>query len=106
MNDKYVLLMIIISGAVTFLLRVLPFIAFRKKTPYFITYLGRVLPCAIMAMLVIYCLRDVKILSAPHAVPEFTACAVVIILHAWRRNTLLSIAGGTLCYMFIVQNLI
>ena len=106
MSDKYFILMILVCAAATFLLRALPFIAFSKRTPEFITYLGRVLPCAVMAMLVVYCLKDAELFNTPYALPELISCLVVIILHVWKRSTLLSIVIGTACYMLIVQNLI
>ena len=94
---------VLISGAITILLRFLPFIAFGKKRPEFIMYLGRVLPYSVMAMLAIYCLKGVNIFSGSHGIPEALSCLVVILLHVWRRNTLLSIIAGTALYMFLVQ---
>lgn len=96
---------ILIAGAVTSLLRFLPFIAFGKKTPEFILYLGRVLPYAVMMMLAVYCLRGVNFFAASHGIPEILSCLVVILLHVWRRNTLLSIIAGTVLYMFLVQTI-
>lgn len=90
---------------VTILLRFLPFWLFggKKSTPPIISYLGKVLPHAVMGMLVVYCLKNIDFVSSPHALPEIIACAVVVVLHLWKRNTLLSIAGGTICYMVLVQ---
>ena len=68
-------------------------------------YLSEVLPYAIMGMLVVYCLKDVSFTSAPFGIPEFLSCAVVAGLHIWKRNTLLSIGGGTVFYMLLVQYL-
>ena len=85
------------------MLRFLPFIAFGKKRPEFVLYLGRVLPPAVMAMLSVYCLKGIDLLSGSHGMPEIIACLVVIALHVWRRNTLLSIIAGTGVYMFLVQ---
>ena len=96
-------IIILIAGAVTVLLRFLPFMAFGKKTPDFILYLGRVLPCAVMMMLAVYCLRNVNFFEGSHGVPEVIASLAVILLQIWRRNTLLSITAGTLLYMFLVQ---
>ena len=89
----------------TMLTRFLPFLVFRSKrpTPRYIQYLGRVLPGAIFAMLIIYCLRDVSLLQGSHGLPELIAIAVTVGLHLWKRQTLLSIAGGTICYMLLVQ---
>ena len=103
MFDVHAGYIVIISGAVTILLRVLPFIAFGKKRPSFIIYLGRVLPPAVMSMLVVYCLRGVNILSGTHGIPEALSCAAVVILHVWKRNTLISITAGTVLYMVLVQ---
>lgn len=89
----------------TMLTRFLPFLVFRPKrpTPRYIQYLGRVLPGAIFAMLIIYCLRDVSLLQGSHGLPELMAIAVTVGLHLWKRQMLLSIAGGTICYMLLVQ---
>ena len=100
----YAILAIVIMAAVTFLLRMLPFVIFGKKqTPAFIGYLGKYLPYAIMGMLVIYCLKGVAPLVFPHGLPELIAILTVVLLHIWRRNTLLSILGGTVVYMLLVQ---
>lgn len=91
--------------AATLLTRFLPFLIFRggKPTPKIITYLGKVLPCAIIGMLVVFCLKDVSFLSQPYGIPELVGCLVVAGLHIWKRNTLLSIGVGTAVYMLIVQ---
>ncbi len=96
---------IVVATLVTMATRFLPFLIFGngKKTPGIVTYLGKVLPCAIMGMLVVYCFKDVSFLSAPYGLPELIACAVVALLHIWRRNTLLSIGAGTVFYMVLVQ---
>ena len=88
---------------VTILLRFLPFLVFRKKVPPCITYLGRVLPPAIIGMLVIYCLKDTVITSAPFGLPELIAGVMVVLLQAWKRNALLSILCGTVVYMLLIQ---
>ncbi len=99
------ILMIAVMALVTILLRFLPFWIFgeNRKTPEFITYLGGVLPFAIMGMLVVYCLKDINFMSSPFGIPEIIGCVVVTLLHIWKRNTLLSIGVGTLCYMLLVQ---
>ena len=99
------ILLIAVAVLVTMATRFLPFLIFgeKRKTPPIIEYLGKVLPCAIMGMLVVYCLKDVSFLSAPYGLPELIACAVVAALHIWKRNSLLSIGGGTVCYMLLVQ---
>ena len=98
-------LLIIVAVLVTMATRFLPFLIFgeKRKTPPIIEYLGTVLPCAIMGMLVVYCLKDVSFLRSPFGLPELIACAVVAVLHIWKRNSLLSIGGGTVCYMLLVQ---
>ncbi|MBQ3403071.1 MAG: AzlD domain-containing protein [Synergistaceae bacterium] len=103
MFDVHAGYIVLVSGAVTVLLRFLPFVAFGKRRPGFVLYLGRVLPPAVMAMLAVYCLRGVNFLTGSHGLPEAMACVVVVVLHAWRRNTLLSITAGTVLYMFMVQ---
>ena len=85
--------------------RFLPFLVFSpdKPTPKYVQYLGKALPAAIFGMLVVYCLKDVSLLGGSHGIPEAIAIIVVIALHLWQRKMLLSIAGGTVCYMLLVQ---
>lgn len=89
----------------TMLTRFLPFLIFPagKPTPKYIQYLGTVLPPAIFGLLVIYCLKDVSILSGTHGLPELISITAVVLLHIWKRQMLLSIACGTVCYMLLVQ---
>ncbi|MGN0432644.1 MAG: branched-chain amino acid transporter permease [Lachnospiraceae bacterium] len=89
----------------TMLTRFLPFILFPagKPTPKYIRYLGKVLPGAVFGLLVIYCLKGVSIFSGSHGIPELIAITLVVVLHLWKRQMLLSIAGGTVCYMLLVQ---
>lgn len=96
---------VIIMALVTAAIRFLPFIIFGKnqKTPAIINYLGKVLPHAIMAMLVVYCLKNVSFKSAGGFLPELIAGLVTSGLYVWKRNTLLSIAAGTVLYMVLVQ---
>ena len=96
---------IVVAALVTMALRFIPFLIFgeNRKTPPIVAYLGQVLPYAIMGMLVVYCLKDIPLGSAPYGIPEFIGCAVVALLHFWKRNTLLSIGVGTVCYMLLVQ---
>ncbi len=97
-------LIIAVSAVITALLRGLPFVVFgSKKTPKLITFLGKFLPYAVMGMLVVYCLKDANFTSVPFALPEFIAIAAVALIHLWKRNTLISVAGGTVFYMFLVQ---
>lgn len=89
----------------TMLTRFLPFLPFPagKTTPKYIQYLGSVLPAAVFGLLVVYCLRGVSILTGAHGLPELISIAVVVGLHVWKRQMLLSIAAGTVCYMLLVQ---
>ncbi|EET59168.1 branched-chain amino acid transport protein AzlD [Marvinbryantia formatexigens DSM 14469] len=89
----------------TMLTRFLPFLIFPagKQTPKYIQYLGKVLPAAVFGMLIIYCLKDVSVFSGSHALPELISIAAVVLLHLWKRQMLLSIAGGTVLYMLLVQ---
>ena len=104
MVNTHTFLLIAVIAVVTYLLRSLPFLVFSgRKTPAFVTYLGKVLPYAIMGMLVVYCLKDTTVLSWPYGIPELLACIVVVLLHLWRKNTSLSIAVGTACYMVLIQ---
>ena len=99
---------IIIMSAVTILLRFLPFLIFRgdKKTPEFVSYLGQVLPYAIMGMLVVFCLKNVDFVGGVHGLPEIISIAVIGIIHFWKKNTILSILSGTVCYVVIVNFII
>ena len=89
----------------TMLTRFLPFLVFReyRPAPKYIQYLGRVLPGAIFGMLVIYYLKNVSLLQYSYGLPELIAIAVTVGLHVWQRKMLLSIAGGTVCYMLLIQ---
>lgn len=105
MHDLHSILMVAVVAVVTIALRFLPFWIFgeNRTTPSLITHLGKVLPFAIMGMLVVYCLKDVSFIAAPHGIPKLLCCAIVAALHVWKRSTLLSIGAGTLCYMLLVQ---
>ena len=105
MDNLHTALMIAVMAIITALLRFLPFWIFgeNRKTPPLITYLGQVLPYAIMGMLVVYCLKVVSLLSTPIGIPELLGCACVAGLHVWKRNTLLSIGGGTVFYMLLIH---
>lgn len=89
----------------TMLTRFLPFILFPsgKPTPKYIQYLGKVLPAAVFGLLIIYCLKNVNLFTGSHGLPELLGIIFVIALHCWKRQMLLSIAGGTICYMLLVQ---
>jgi len=94
---------IAVIATVTAIFRFAPFLIFAKKTPRAILYLGRVLPHAVMGMLIVYCLKDISFIAFPFGAPELLAILLVVIVHKWRHNTLLSVAGGTLVYMLMVQ---
>ena len=97
--------LIAVTAVVTALLRFAPFWVFgeNRPTPQWLVRMGQLLPYAIMGMLVVYCLKDVTVTAAPFGSPEFLGCAIVAGLHIWKRSTLLSIGGGTLCYMLLIQ---
>lgn len=96
-------ILVAVMALVTMALRFLPFLIFRKNTPLYITYLGRVLPSAIIGMLVVYCLKDVNITDAPHGIPELIAVVCVVCMQAWKKNSILSILAGTAVYMVLVR---
>ncbi len=102
-NAGQSLAIIAVTAAVTALIRFLPFLIFHKGTPKPILYLGEVLPFAVMGMLVVYCLKNTSFISAPYGAPELLAILFVVIVHKCKHNTLLSVAGGTICYMLLVQ---
>lgn len=105
MNNPHVIWYVLVAAVITAALRFAPFLIFGRgqETPKLITYLGKVLPYAIMGMLVVYCLKDISFVSAPFGIPEALGCLIVAVLHIWKRNTLLSIAAGTVSYMLMVQ---
>ena len=89
----------------TILTRFLPFLIFPagKPTPKYVQYLGKVLPGAVFGLLIVYCLKNVSLFTGSHGLPEAIAIALVVVLHLWKKQILLSVAGGTLCYMLLVQ---
>ena len=97
--------MVVLGTALT---RFLPFLIFPsgRPTPKYIQYLGKVLPAAVFGLLVVYCLRNVDLLSGSHGLPELLSILLVIGLHVWKRQMLLSIAGGTIFYMILVQTVL
>ena len=105
MNDLHAWLTVGVIALVTALTRFVPFLVFGggRKPPQVVERLGTVLPGAIMAMLVVDCLKGTSFASAEGWVPAFIGVGVTAGLHVWRRNTLLSIVGGTVCYMLLVQ---
>ena len=104
MNNTHAIILIAIMAAVTLLLRILPFFIFgERKTPPYISFLGKYLPFAVMGMLVVYCLKDVSFLKAGLWIPQAISVIFVAMLHIWKRNTLLSVISGTVCYMILIK---
>ena len=103
LTQQIVIVVIIALG--TMLTRFLPFLIFpaNKPTPKAIRYLGKALPAAVFGLLIIYCLKNVNLLGGNHGLPELIAIIAVVALHLWKRQMLLSIAGGTVLYMVLVQ---
>ena len=102
---KHALIVILVMGIVTLGTRLLPVLIFGRgeKVPEYIVYLGKVVPYTAMGLLIVYCLRDVSFLSAPHALPEILSLAVVSLSYLWKRNTILSVVLGTVLYMLLIQ---
>ncbi len=106
MSNIQFILTIAVCAAATMLTRFLPFLVFGsqdQKAPEVVQYLGHVLPAAIFGMLIVYCLKSVTPFAGSHGIPEAIAIGVTIALHQWKHQTLVSIAGGTLCYVLLVQ---
>ena len=100
---KHSLAIVIVIAVVTALLRFLPFLVFSKGTPKAVIYLGKVLPYSLMAMLLVYCLRNTEIIASPHGLPELIAVVLVVLLHKWKHNSLISILSGTVVYMLLLH---
>ena len=105
LSTKEALILIAFIAVATFSTRALPFLLFppHKKTPAFIGYLGKMLPYATIGMLLVYCLKDVSLIDGSHGLPEAIAILAITAVHLWKRNILLSVGGGTIFYMFLVQ---
>ena len=103
LTEQIITIAMVVLG--TMLTRFLPFLLFPagRPTPRYIDYLGKFLPAAVFGLLVVYCLKNVTILTGSHGLPELIAILIVIALHLWKRQILLSIAGGTVVYMLLVQ---
>lgn len=101
--EQIITIVICVLG--TMLTRFLPFLVFssKKPTPKYIVYLGKALPCAVFGMLVVYSLKNVSLLSGTHGIPELIAIGITAGLHLWKKQMLLSVAGGTIAYMLLVQ---
>ena len=105
MNNGYIWSAVAVAAVVTALIRFLPFRLFRggRAVPPIVERLGQVLPYAVMGMLVVYCLKGVSFAALGGWLPSLLGCLVTGVLYVWKRNTLLSIVGGTVCYMLLVQ---
>ncbi len=105
MTTTQMLLTVAAIALGTMLTRFLPFLLFPagRETPRYVQYLGKVLAPAVFGLLVVYCLKDVTLLSGSHGLPELIAIALVVGLHLWKRQLLLSVAAGTVAYMLLVQ---
>lgn len=103
--NKHAMLVILVMGLATLATRLLPVLIFGRgeKVPDYLMYLGKVVPYTAMGLLIVYCLKDVPVLEAPHALPELIALAVVSASYLWKRNTILSVVVGTVVYMLLVQ---
>ena len=105
MSTVHTLLIIGVIALVTLFTRALPFLLFDhgERPPRWVTYLGQVLPPAIMALLVVYCLRNIDLLAGNHGLPQLICVAVAALLHLWKGNTLVSIFGATALYMALIR---
>lgn len=103
-TQSIITIIVVVIG--TMITRFLPFLIFpeNKKPPEIVAYLGTVLPYAVIGLLIVYCLKD-AVFSSYHALPELMAIAIVVMIHKWKKNTLFSIAVGTIVYMALVQNI-
>ncbi|MEA5084677.1 MAG: AzlD domain-containing protein [Lachnospiraceae bacterium] len=99
------IIIIAVAAVCTIITRAIPFIFFggKKEIPKRVLYLGKVLPPAVIGTLIVYCLKGVNVTTAPYGIEEFISVALVAVLHAWKRNTFLSIGAGTACYMVLIQ---
>lgn len=104
MSQTNVIAAILIMAAVTFVTRMIPFALFSRRQPSkSVLYIGKYAPAVMLTILVVYCFKDVSPLVFPHGLPELAAAALVVLLHLWRGNALLSITLGTVAYMAMVQ---
>ncbi len=105
-DHRHAMIVIAVMGLAVLATRIVPVLIFGRgeKVPEFILYLGRVVPYTAMGLLIVYCLRDVPVLEAPHGLPEAISLAVVTVTYLWKRNSILSVVIGTALYMFLVQS--
>lgn len=104
-GETHVAVLIAVMAIVTIVLRALPFVLFSKdgKMPSVVVYLGDVLPMAVMGMLVVYCLRNITLFESPFGIPEIVSTFLVVVLQAYKRNSLISILAGTIAYMVLIR---
>ena len=104
-DHRHALIIIAVMGLMTLATRILPVLVFGRgeKVPDYILYLGKVVPYTAMGLLIVYCLKDVQVLEAPHALPEIISLAVVVLSYLWKRNSIFSVVIGTALYMVLVQ---
>lgn len=106
-TELHAVLVIAVAALVTFATRALPFLVFGRgksgEPPRWVTYLGKVLPPAVIALLIVYCVRNIELLSGSRGLPELLSVALCALLHVWKGNTMLSIFGATLFYMILIQ---
>lgn len=105
LTETQTLITILVVALGTMITRFSPFLLFpdHKEPPKIIGYLGKMLPPAMMGLLVVYCLKNVSVLTSPYGIPELIAILSIVLLHKWKNNVLLSIGGGTVVYMIFVQ---
>ena len=103
---RHAMIVVVVMGLAVLATRIVPVLIFGRgeKVPEYILYLGRVVPYTAMGLLIVYCLRDMPVLEAPHGLPELIALAVVTVTYLWKRNSILSVVIGTVLYMFLVQS--
>ena len=105
-DTRHAMTVIAVMGLAVLATRIVPVLIFGRgeKVPEFVLYLGRVVPYTAMGLLIVYCLRDMPVLEAPHGLPELIALAAVTVTYLWKRNTIFSVVIGTVLYMFLVQS--
>lgn len=103
---RHAMIVIAVMGLAVLATRIVPVLIFGRgeKVPEFILYLGRVVPYTAMGLLIVYCLRDMPVLEAPHGLPELISLAAVTVTYLWKRNTIMSVVIGTALYMFLMQS--
>lgn len=107
MNHTYTVTVMVVIALITLATRAFPFIVFgsKREVSERVLYIGRVLPPAVIAVLVVYCLRNITPLTAPHGLPELISVGLIIAFHLWKKNTILSVLSGTVCYMILIRTL-